>query len=144
MAALATVAALESRLGVAPGSLTGENLARATSNLDDASALVRAEGGREWADPAQAPAVVVMVALQVALRAYRNPEGFVSESLGAYTYRLADGLSSVYLTDEERRIVWAAGAGGSLGIGSVAIVPATGDQRYAAWDDFDFGDGWTS
>lgn len=50
------------------------------------------------------PAHVAAVALEVAARAYRNPDGFSSETIDDYTYRrdAATRQAGVYLTDEER------------------------------------------
>ncbi len=109
MTPLATVASMETRLGLTPGSLTGADLQRATDALDDASVLVRAEAGLDFlADDGvtiDAPDVIVMIARRVALRQYRNPDGFVAEGMGsgAYTYRYADDETSAYLTADEVR-----------------------------------------
>ena len=44
------------------------------------------------------------ITLEVAARAYRNPEGYTSETVDDYTYRRDAGTGSagVYLTDSER------------------------------------------
>lgn len=110
MPAFATVADLEKRIGVETGSIEDEDLARAQSALEDASVLVRAEAGLSWyneeTEQLTAPESVVMVTLRAAIRAYRNPEGLGSESLGGvYSYSYANGETSVYLTAEEKRIV---------------------------------------
>jgi hypothetical protein len=105
---------METRLGVSVGSLQGADLQRATDALDDASILVRAEAGLDFlaADglTIDAPDVIVTIARRVALRQYRNPDGFVSEGMGsgAYTYRYADDETSAYLTDREAAQIHAA------------------------------------
>ncbi|BCJ41670.1 hypothetical protein GCM10010168_53320 [Actinoplanes ianthinogenes] len=110
---LATVEALTVRLG--GEALAGADLARARAALDDVSALVRLEAGVDWvaADAATitAPAAVVAVVLAAALRGYRNPDGFQSESVGSYSYQYAQGSTSAYLSDAEIRIVKAAATG---------------------------------
>jgi hypothetical protein len=113
---LAQVSELEKRLGLDFGSLSGLDLERAEAALSDASALVRAEAGRDFFDIATglvvAPDVIVTIATRSAIRAYRNPEGVVSESLGgAYQFSYAPGETSVYLTDDERRIIKSMGGG---------------------------------
>lgn len=109
MTPLATVASLETRLGLDVGALSGADLQRAVDALDDASVLVRAEAGMTFlADDGvtvDAPDVIVTIARRVALRQYRNPDGYSSEGVGsgAYTYRYADDETSAYLTDAEIR-----------------------------------------
>lgn len=142
MDALATVADLETRLGLAAGSLTGTDLARAEAALDDASALVRAEAGLDWVDAygaSTAPASVVVVVVQVALRVYRNPDGYISESIaGAYSYAYGQGAQNgLTLTDAERRIITRAAAadGGTGGLVSVYTPSAYGSRpRVAGWE----------
>jgi hypothetical protein len=119
LVSLAIVADLENRLGVPEGSLEGADLARAKAALDDASALVRAEAGRDWIDDegnAVAPAAVVTVVLRASAREYQNPRGFSSELLGEYQYQTRQ-TSGVYLTDDERRIVKV--SSGWAGTGSI-------------------------
>lgn len=103
---LASVADLEARTGVA---YEGVELARVGAALNDASALVREEARRDWVDvdgvAITAPASVVTVVVSAALRVIRNPEGLVSETVGPFSRRLADGEVGVYLTDPEKEIV---------------------------------------
>lgn len=106
---LATVADLETRLGVPVGSLAGADLARAGAALDDASALIRDEAGKSWVDEdgatVTAPEAVRTVARRSALREYRNPDGFSGENVGPYSYQLGREASSAYLTAGEVAIV---------------------------------------
>ncbi|WP_229398183.1 hypothetical protein [Micromonospora okii] len=106
---LAPVAAMERRLGVAPGTLAGADLVRAGAALDDASTMVRAEAGNDWvaADgtTVTAPPVVVTVVVSAALRTYRNPDGYSGESVGDYSYQYARDSTSGYLTPAEVRII---------------------------------------
>lgn len=106
MAALATVAELEARLGLPAGSLDGVRLARAQSCLNDASVAVRAKGRPSWTDATganPAPEDAVTVTLWAALRMWHNPERLSYEQLGDYTKSRA-GAGSV-LTDEEVAMV---------------------------------------
>ncbi|MEU4568668.1 hypothetical protein [Micromonospora sp. NPDC023956] len=109
---LATVADMEKRLGLVPGSLSGADLARAGAALEDVSALVRLEAGADWVaeDGATitAPPAVVTVVLAAALRGYRNPDGFQGETVGPYSYQYAQGATSAYLTAQELRLIRAA------------------------------------
>jgi hypothetical protein len=114
---LASVAAMEVRLGVEEGSLEDLDLARAEAALGDVSALVRDEAGRDWVADDEttitAPPAAVAVVLQAALRTYRNPDGYASESLGggAYGYSYAPGATGAYLSEDERLIVRRAATG---------------------------------
>lgn len=101
---LTTVAALEVRLRVPVGSLSGADLDYAEACLTDASSLVRAASGRDWVDEAGAldvPASLVTIAIQAALRGYRNPDGLQGENFGVYSYNLPQGETSVALTKSE-------------------------------------------
>lgn len=107
-AALATVAALEARLGIPQDSLEGVALAKAIADLEDASDLVRAETGKTWLDEQGqpvAPGPVVTVVLKAALRCYRNPEEFSSETEDGYTWRREPDAVSPYLTEAEIRLL---------------------------------------
>jgi hypothetical protein len=100
---LATVDELEDRLGRAL--TTDPERAQAEAALSDASALVRDEGRSDW-DATTVPQAVAAVVLTAALRVVRNPEGFVSEAIGAYNYRLPEQSSlGIYLTETEKGIV---------------------------------------
>ncbi|MBM3679151.1 MAG: hypothetical protein FJW96_14950 [Actinobacteria bacterium] len=128
--ALASVSALEARLGV---TLAGVDAERASAALDDASALIRAEAGTDWLDDEGAltgvPPVVEQVALAVAYRTFRNPDAFTQTSLGDASVAYdRSGQSAVYLSREERRAVRrAAGATavGAIELASPWAVPAS-------------------
>jgi len=122
--ALATVAELETRLGVPVGSLAGEELARAQAALNDASELVLTAGRSSWTDAegaTPAPPVVVVVVLRLAKRIYQNPDEYTWAQMGdfAYTRRDAGGL----LTDSELALIRQA-AGVADGAYSVATPSA--------------------
>lgn len=106
--ALATIAALEARLGVAPGTLYGVDLAKAQADLEDASNLVRAETGRSWLDQngqPNAPGPVVTVVLKAALRCYRNAEEYSSETEDGYTWRREPDSVTPYLIEAEIQLL---------------------------------------
>lgn len=73
------------------------------------SLIVETYGG---ALPQPAPPRLRRIALEVTKRAYQNPNGYVSESIGDYSYTRGSRSSSkaldqsgVYLTDAERNAI---------------------------------------
>jgi hypothetical protein len=90
-----------------------------TPTVDEATAALLAElaesliadtYGAELPDPS--PARLRRIALEVTKRAYQNPNGYVSESIGDYSYTRGArsdprslGQSGVYLTDAERAAI---------------------------------------
>jgi hypothetical protein len=103
---LASVAALETRLGIDPGSLTGTDLARAGEALADVSTLVRVEAGSDFLSAPIPPAIVTVV-LQASLRVYRNPEGLSGEQVGEYSWQQygKSSPSGVYLSEDEKDVI---------------------------------------
>lgn len=69
------------------------------------------------------PVVVKAIGLTVAARAYNNPQGVVSESMGGYSYTRNQGerRTGIFLTEEERNTIAVAG-GGSGGAFAVDTV----------------------
>lgn len=120
---LATVAQLEARLGEPAGSLAGEDLARATAALDDASLIVGAYGDRTWTDAGGAhpiPGMAQVVVLRLARRFWDNPEGLSYEALGDHT--VSRSAAATFLTPEERAFVASdAGTAGNAGVYSVGL-----------------------
>lgn len=101
---LASIEALEARLG--RGTLAGPQREQALAALQDASGLVRAETGRTWVSTTgelTAPANVVTVTLQAALRVVRNPDGLVAETIGPFSRRMND--TDVYLLEAELELL---------------------------------------
>lgn len=79
---------------------------RAELVLRGASALVRDETGKTWADPEAEPLPEMLwfVVLQAAARAWLNPEGFTDERLAEWSGRRgAETADGVYLTEAEKR-----------------------------------------
>lgn len=99
---LASLEELEKR---APGGIASQDEERAQANLDDASALIRAEAGKTWEDE-DPPEVIVSICLAVAKRALENPSGIRSDSVDNYTRVFAEADSAVYLTEREAKLVW--------------------------------------
>jgi hypothetical protein len=109
----------EARIGVAPGSLAGVDLARAQAALSDASDLVTAAAGDDLGDPA-AP-VAVAITLNAARRAYLNPSGAVSETVGPYSVRFGDDSpNGIYLTERELAALQALGSN-HPGLGTISV-----------------------
>ncbi|MGZ3140804.1 hypothetical protein ACVDFE_02125 [Lentzea chajnantorensis] len=154
---LASVAALEKRIGVEVGTLAGVDLARAETDLEDASNLVRAETGKDWVDgagAANAPGPLVTVVLRSAKRCYRNPDELSSESEEGYTWRREGDAVTPYLTESEKDIcqryastrsglhtVSTTRSRGRLRTEVVLIPTSQGGDAFAAFDPDDVGQG---
>lgn len=133
------------------GGISAADEDRAQAALDDASALIRAEAGTEtWVDDDGAleavPDVIVAVCVAAAIRAFRNPDGVRTESIGTYSVAYADTSTAVFLTEGERRIIRR--AAGLTGIGSVQLEGEWSVGMDATWvpvdrggDDFPLGPG---
>ncbi|MBO1414465.1 hypothetical protein [Streptomyces sp. FH025] len=84
------VADLFKRLGKpAPPTGTPE-WERANAALEDAFWVIAAQGHPGWS-PERHPPVIRTLALAVADRRFRNPEGYVQEQAGEVSYRMPDG-----------------------------------------------------
>lgn len=103
MAALASVADLEARMMV---QFDDVQTTAVSATLDDISALARLYGLPTWGNPVPVPDAVKAVVLAVAERRMRNPEGYVSEMAGEYSYRLPEaGSAGVGFKDDELHII---------------------------------------
>jgi|SRR5690606_14506732 len=111
---IASVDQLEARTGEDYDE-SGPDFDRATAALQDASDLARHYAGNTWVDEdsqdSTAPPVVVGLVLKSAKRALENPEGFLSETDGDYTYRRDDETLGdwVYFTEPEQEILQSLG-----------------------------------
>lgn len=125
---LVTVADLEKRLGLVPGSLAGEDLTRAEADIDDVSVLIRDATQMAFIDDIDgtvaAPDAVLVIAVRAAKRSFLNPDEYSGETAGDYSWQAR--LTGVYLTDDERETVihasWGYGsdsAGAWNGTGSI-------------------------
>lgn len=93
------------------GGISSGDEERAQAALDDASALILAEGNALWIgedespgdDAVPVPAAVAAICIAVAKRAFLNPEGVSSESIDGY--RASFQAGEVSLTKEEKRII---------------------------------------
>lgn len=124
------------------GGLASSDEDRAQACLDDASALIRAEaGGEDWVDSdgalEEVPGVIVAVCVAAAIRAFRNPEGVRTESIGTYSVAYADTSTAVFLTEGERRIIRR--AAGLSGIGNVQLEGEWSVGMDAVWVPVDRG-----
>jgi hypothetical protein len=110
--------------------------------LEDATSLILEElsgSEAEWVDDDEAvvPAIVVATCIQVAYRAWSNPDGVTSERLGAASRTLNSGADVLYLTKNEARNLRR--AGGTSGITSVAIeTPYYEDPSVGETSQLDF------
>jgi len=123
------LSALESRLGLPPGTLLDEDKARAEDALDDATTLALAEVSETKAAAWEldAPKVVRLVVLKAARREFENPRGLEQESLGEHSVGLTD-TSGVYLTGREIAQIKRAATGRSGGfVGTIRTPSAFGD-----------------
>lgn len=101
--ALATVKDFEARHGA------GDE--RVEALLDDASALIISELSRssaKWVtedEPAEVPTIVKAICVEVAYRAWSNPDQLSSERLGEYvaSWQGSGGESTLQLTEKELR-----------------------------------------
>ena len=102
--------------------MVGSEITRVGALLTDASALIIdvADMTTAWTE-ATLPGTVLSVLCEVVRRAFDNPAGLQSETIGDYTWRgkPSGESSSVYLTTDERRTVRR--AAGRLGIGTVTL-----------------------
>lgn len=128
---LASVAALEARLGLEAGALADD--AAAIRALADASALVGAEvASRVVWTPSTLPPVVETVLLDLAARRFAlDPGGASSVSVGEVSTRYADDVSP-YLTPAEAAIVKRA-AGLRTAHGFTGSVPTPSAYGEPGW-----------
>ncbi len=117
---IASVTQLSDRI---PGGISLDDETRAQALLDDVTTLVNAEAQTEWTD-ADAPDVVVTVCLAAARRAWSNYDGKIAETIGGYSYRVADtAATGVYLTEAEKRLVRRAAGIAEAGVTTVTLNP---------------------
>lgn len=138
MYALASVTDIEARLGRV---FVNDELNRVVALLDDASALVCDEAGKDWIDPdtgelTAVPGSVRAVVLRAVERAIRNPQGFSAEASGDYSYQRTNVEPGIYLTEAERAIIRKA-----LGRTGLWTQPVTRGDAYLAtvWAEDQFG-----
>lgn len=100
---LSTVDQLEDKVGQP----VDEGQARLA--LAFASAVLRTYAGITWVDSdgelADVPDVVELLCLEVAYRRYTNPDGYASEQIGQYSYRISAGAAGGFLTPAEKQLL---------------------------------------
>ncbi len=136
VAALATTENFEARHGL----LTDAEREVVEHLLDDASAFIRAEAGgdTDWvADDfdGEPPPVIRAICLQVAYRAWRNPDGVAREQIGeiARTFRGDDQSDAMWLTKNESRMIRKAAYGSivrSVTVETPFSGPTVGESEY--------------
>ena len=104
---------------------------RAGAVLSAASSVVRSYAGQSWTEPgATIPDVVSAVVVQVAARAWTNPDGLTSVTIDDGTRRWESGGSGLRLTDSERDLLSEYASGATSGL---AVLPTTrGEGRTGA------------
>lgn len=130
------------------GLLLDGEVDRVDALLADASALIGsvADGGTAgWVvDGEGVPAAVAAVCIQVAYRAWRNPDSVAREQIGemSVTYRGGDQPDAIYLTARERRVVRRAAVHGrpptSIGLTSPDGLVAAGPPDFT-WAELHAG-----
>lgn len=119
MTALATYTDCQTRWGV---TLTAGEITQVGALLLDASAVILNAAGLviAWTS-ATLPAAVLPVICAVVRRAFDNPGGLQSETIGDYTWRgnKVGETSSIYLTADEKRTIRRAAA--KLGVATVTL-----------------------
>ncbi|MFI8452164.1 hypothetical protein [Streptomyces erythrochromogenes] len=139
MAALATVEDLQARMAVTFSDI--EAVAAGTA-LDDISALARLYGMPTWGNSTPAPEAVKAVVLAVAERRMRNPEGYVSEMAGEYSYRLPEaGSAGMFFRPDELTVIRQ--SSGRTGLVSVPVtrpVIVAHERYYPHGKDYRRGD----
>lgn len=94
---------------------------RAQGNIEDVSALVLNESGQDW-DQGNLPPVVKTIVLRAAERAFRNPSGAISRTMGPFAEGWSGSAATgVYLTDDEKDILDGLSAVDHGGVIMVAI-----------------------
>lgn len=93
-----------------PGGVPGEDEKRAQAALDDASALIRSEAGKNWTTTddeldADIPDVITTVCIAAARRAFINPEGVRREAVGDTSQEYDTANGDVYLKAAEKVLV---------------------------------------
>ncbi|MCA6090950.1 hypothetical protein LE181_02015 [Streptomyces sp. SCA3-4] len=75
------------------------------------------------------------VVLSVAARAYANPQGIVSETVGPYSVQRPQSQAGLYMTRDERRsLKLMAGRGGAFSINPTSATAGPPPGRPASWD----------
>ncbi|MFD8142618.1 hypothetical protein [Streptomyces sp. NPDC059708] len=98
--------------------------------LYDALAIAATHGKAEWyGKPETLPVGVKAVVLAVAERRVRNPNGYVSETAGEYTYRRPD-MSALGLALTKGELALIERAAGSRGLRTVETVRAFETSDY--------------
>jgi len=127
MVALLTAAQYQARTN---STLDAGQTTQVEALIDDASAEVLLVGDPDW-DPDDVdnpvPGAVVSVVFRMVSRAFANPHGFRSETIGDYSYSRGSAMSDadgIHMTaDEYRTVRRAAGRSNVVGVGTRRDLP---------------------
>ncbi|WP_441248946.1 hypothetical protein [Kitasatospora sp. McL0602] len=124
-----TVECLFKRLGKPVPEEGSPDWERASAALDDAFWVIAAYGHPCWT-PEKHPKVIRTLALVVAERRFRNPEGYVQEQVGEVSYRMSDGTPmGLSLTRGEQALIdRVSGRGGLKSVRATRDVVSRGMQ----------------
>jgi hypothetical protein len=113
MAALADLADFEARY---ERDLSDDEEGRIAVLLEDASAIVRDAADDDFD---VVPDTVVVVVCEMVRRAFDNPAGVQSETVGNWSWRLGSAQPGLYLTPQERSMVRR--AAGKLSVSAASL-----------------------
>lgn len=138
MPPLASISMLGAKLGYDPEE---SELTRAEQLLDAASEMIRDEAGKTWVSETTGaletvPRRVARICVEVAYRAFTNPEALSQRSIGdsskSYDRAGREGGESIYLTDDEARAIRK--AAGVSSFASVTMVSPYSGSYIDPWD----------
>lgn len=123
--ALVTVDALSVRLG---RDLYGEEIERAQAIVDDVSAIALGETAADWTI-ANVPSDVAAVILSAALRVFKNPDRYISQTIGSFSATVHHSeFSSGLFTKAEKDILERNSRRSGLGVFGVASMGRYRDE----------------
>jgi hypothetical protein len=124
------------------GQLAESEVPQVTTLLADASALILnelAEQPEGWfGEERVVPAVAVAVCVQIAYRAWTNPDGIASEMLGeaSRTYRGDNQADALWITENEKKLIRR--AAGKARVTSIAVETPYGEDPGSEISPLDF------
>jgi hypothetical protein len=134
-----TVSDLSDRLGE-PLSIGTTDYKRASAALEDSSAMIDAEVSPDstslWPTPTAIPAIVRVICLRAAERAYRNPDYTIQRGAGGFQEGFAyQSARGVFLSDDEKALLAPFNQGGAStrSLHSVEMIKEYGTELAALY-----------